>query len=284
MSALSAGHARRTGVTAARAAVADASAWATGLDWLTIAAWLLTLICLGCAILDSYTSLCVVGGTLGHIGQAGACPGFGGWDTRLFPVAVDAGWGGALFAVLRLARTIGLQSWRWWTVLLFEVLTAAFTIAGNAFHGAVLDGATADFSVGLNVLISCVASAVPGVVAVGSGFTLSVLISTRRPPAPAVPAARASIPAPAPAASALPVAAPKRGAARPADASADDRRAAIAAYLTQQADAGRDPTAIGVSEIARATGIPRPTVYRLQQQMSGADTEPGGTGQQGVAA
>jgi hypothetical protein len=165
----------------ARDAVRDLSIWLTQLDWLTDAAWLLTLTCLGCAILDSYTSLCVVGGSLGHIGTARACPDFGGWDTRVFPIAVDAGWGGALFAVLRLARSIGLQSWRWWVVLAFEVVTAAFTVAGNAFHGAVSDGATAQMSGPVLVVISSAASAVPGVVAVGSGFTLSVLVSTRAP-------------------------------------------------------------------------------------------------------
>jgi hypothetical protein len=172
---------RRTNTDAARDVVHDLAAWVASLDWLTDAAWVLTLGCLGAAILDSYTSLCVVGGSLGHIGSAKACPDFGGWDTRVFPLAVDMGWGGALFAVLRLARAIGLQSWRWWVVLTFEVITAAFTIAGNAFHGAVLDGATADLQRPLMVAISCVASAVPGVVAVGSGFTLSVLVSTRDP-------------------------------------------------------------------------------------------------------
>jgi hypothetical protein len=91
------------------------------------------------------------------------------------------GWGGALLAVVRLAHTIGIGSWRWWAVLGFEVLTAAFTVAGNAFHGAVLDGATAGLAGStLAVVISSVASAVPGVVAVGSGFTLSVLVSTPR--------------------------------------------------------------------------------------------------------
>ncbi len=170
---------RRTNVDAAREAVRDLAGWLARLDWLTDAAWILTLGCLGCAILDSYTSLCVVGGSLGHIGSAAACPDFGGWDTRVFPVAVDAGWGGALFAVLRLARTIGLRSWRWWVVLTFEAITAAFTIAGNAFHGAVADGAASGLAGAAMVVITCVASAVPGVVAVGSGFTLSVLISSR---------------------------------------------------------------------------------------------------------
>jgi hypothetical protein len=169
----------RTNMDAARDAVRDLTAWLAGLDWLTDAAWVLTLGCLGCAILDSYTSLCVVGGSLGHIGSATACPDFGGWDTRVFPLAVDMGWGGALFAVLRLARSIGLKSWRWWVVLTFEALTAAFTIAGNAFHGAVVDGATSHLTGSLMVVISSVASAVPGIVAVGSGFTLSVLVSTR---------------------------------------------------------------------------------------------------------
>jgi hypothetical protein len=172
---------RRTWIDAARDAVGDLAAWLGGLDWLTDAAWVLTLGCLGCAILDSYTSLCVVGGSLGHVGSAAACPDFGGWDTRVFPIAVDAGWAGALFAVLRLARVIGFGNWRWWVVLLFDVLTAAFTIAGNAFHGAVVDGATAQLSGAWMVAISSVASAVPGVVAVGSGFTLSVLVSARPP-------------------------------------------------------------------------------------------------------
>ncbi len=171
----------RTWIDAVRDAVADLASWLAELDWLTAAAWVLTLGCLGCAILDSYTSLCVVGGSLGHVGSAAACPDFGGWDTRVFPVAVDAGWAGALFAVLRLARAIGFANWRWWVVLFFDVLTAAFTIAGNAFHGAVVDGATAHLAGAWIVAISSVASAVPGVVAVGSGFTLSVLVSTREP-------------------------------------------------------------------------------------------------------
>jgi hypothetical protein len=173
------GQTARTWVDALREAVVDLVGWLAGLDWLTTAAWLLTLGCLGAAILDSYTSLCVVGGTLGHIGSAAACPDFHGWDTRVFPLAVDMGWGGALFAVIRLARTIGMKSWRWVVVVVFEVTTAAFTIAGNAFHGAVLDGATADLQGPLMVLVNSVASAVPGVVAVGSGFTLSVLVSAR---------------------------------------------------------------------------------------------------------
>jgi hypothetical protein len=169
----------RTWVDAAREVVAALAGWLGGLDWLTVAASLLTVGCLGAAVLDSYTSLCVVGGSLGHIGSEKACPSFGGWDTRVFPLAVDMGWGGALFAVLRLARTIGLGSWRWWVVLVFEVVTAAFTVVGNAFHGAVLDGATTSLQGPAMVVISSVASAVPGVVAVGSGFTLSVLVSTR---------------------------------------------------------------------------------------------------------
>jgi hypothetical protein len=123
----------------------------------------------------------VVGATQGHIGSATACPDFGGWDTRVFPLAVDMGWGGALFATLRLARLIGFKNWRWWVVLVFEVVVAAFTIAGNAFHGAVVDGAAGHLPWGWVVAISSVASAVPGVVAVGSGFTLSVLVSTRHP-------------------------------------------------------------------------------------------------------
>ncbi|HSR23412.1 MAG TPA: hypothetical protein VLW53_07665 [Candidatus Eisenbacteria bacterium] len=174
----------------ARHTVADLGDWLASLDWLTSAAWLLTLGCLGCAVLDSYTSLCVVGADQGHIGRASACPDFGGWDTRVFPLAVDMGWGGALFAVLRLASVIGLQSWRWWVVLGFEVITAAFTVAGNAFHGAVVDGATAHIPDALQVVISSVVSAVPGVVAVGSGFTLSVLVSTR--PAAELPVTRAA--------------------------------------------------------------------------------------------
>ena len=44
--------------------------WLVELEWLTVAAWMLTLGCLGCAILDSYTSLCVDGATLGRIGSA----------------------------------------------------------------------------------------------------------------------------------------------------------------------------------------------------------------------
>jgi hypothetical protein len=170
-----------TTIDSTREPIRGIAAWLSTIDWLTDAAWLLTLGCLGCAILDSYTSLCVVGGSLGHIGSTSACPDFGGWDTRVFPLAVDMGWGGALFAVLRLARTIGLVSWRWWVVLAFELVTAAFTIAGNAFHGAVEDGAASHMSAAVMVAITCVASAVPGVVAVGSGFTLSVLISIRAP-------------------------------------------------------------------------------------------------------
>jgi hypothetical protein len=169
--------------------------WLVELEWLTVAAWVLTLGCLGCAILDSYTSLCVDGATLGRIGSASACPDFGGWDTRVFPLAVDMGWGGALFAVLRLARSIGLRSWRWWVVLTFEVITAAFTVAGNAFHGAVVQGVTSEIPAGWMVLISSVTSAVPGVVAVGSGFTLSVLVSTREPgtPEPVLEERRAAV-------------------------------------------------------------------------------------------
>jgi hypothetical protein len=148
-------------------------------DWLTTAAWLLTLGCLGCAILDSYTSLCVVGGSLGHIGSPAACPDVGGWDTRVFPLAVDMSWGGALATVLRLARSVGFRSWRWWLVLVFELVTAAFTLAGNALHGLIDIGAAARLSGAGLVAVICVASAVPGVVAVGSGFTLSVLIATR---------------------------------------------------------------------------------------------------------
>jgi hypothetical protein len=162
-----------------RDTVGEAAGRLSQVDWLTDSAWMLTLGCLGCAILDSYTSLCVVGGNLGHIGSTTACPDFGGWDTRVFPLAVDMGWGGALMAVLRLARSIGLRSWRWWVVLVFEVVTAAFTVAGNAFHGAVADGATSHLVGAPIVAISCLASAVPGIVAVGSGFTLSVLVSTR---------------------------------------------------------------------------------------------------------
>jgi hypothetical protein len=169
----------RTWLDSVRDIMVDLVGWLAGLDWLTVAAWLLTLGCLGAAVLDSYTSLCVVGGTLGHIGSASACPDFHGWDTRVFPLAVDMGWGGALFAVIRLARTIGMKSWRWFVVVIFEITTASFTVAGNAFHGAVLDGATAGLSGPLMVMINSVASAVPGVVAVGSGFTLSVLVSTR---------------------------------------------------------------------------------------------------------
>jgi hypothetical protein len=163
-----------------RSWIADLVLWLARLDWLTIGAFLLTIGSFLGAVLDSYTSLCVIGATQGHIGIVGACPDVGGWDTRTFPLSVDMGWGGALLAVVRLARTIGIGSWRWWVVLGFEALTAAFTVAGNAFHGAVLDGATAGLAGStLAVVISSVASAVPGVVAVGSGFTLSVLVSTR---------------------------------------------------------------------------------------------------------
>jgi hypothetical protein len=154
----------------------------------------ITLGCLGCAILDSYTSLCVVGGSLGHIGSAAACPAFGGWDTRVFPLAIDMSWGGALATVLRLARTVGFRSWRWWLVLTFEVVTAAFTLAGNALHGLIDIGATARLNGAALVAVICVASAVPGVVAVGSGFTLSVLIASRD-----AGAATAAISAPVPA-------------------------------------------------------------------------------------
>jgi hypothetical protein len=162
-------------------AVAALARWLAGLDWLTAGAFLLTIGSFLGAVLDSYTSLCVIGATQGRIGSVAACPDVHGWDTRTFPLSVDMGWGGALLAVVRLAHTIGIGSWRWWAVLGFEVLTAAFTVAGNAFHGAVLDGATAGLAGStLAVVISSVASAVPGVVAVGSGFTLSVLVSTPR--------------------------------------------------------------------------------------------------------
>jgi hypothetical protein len=155
----------------------------TGTDLLTSCAWVLTLGCLGCAIVDSYTSLCVDGGTLGRVGDASACFTFGGWDTRLFPLAVDMGWAGALFALIRLSRVVGF-TWRWWVVFAFEILTAAFTIAGNAFHGAVADGAVGELH-GLPLLVlSSITSSVPGIVAVGAGFTLSVLISTRQVPDP----------------------------------------------------------------------------------------------------
>ncbi len=168
----------RTWVDAARDIVRDVA----GLDWLTAGAFLLTIGSFLGAVLDSYTSLCVIGATQGHIGSVTACPDVHGWDTRTFPLSVDMGWGGALLSVVRLARTIGIGSWRWWAVLAFEALTAAFTIAGNAFHGAVLDGATSGLAGStLLVVISSVSSAVPGVVAVGSGFTLSVLVSTRSP-------------------------------------------------------------------------------------------------------
>jgi hypothetical protein len=195
-------------VDAVRDGVSDMSGWVLGLGWLTVSAGLLSFVCLACALLDSYTSQCVIGGTLGHIGQAAACPDFGGWDTRVFPIAVDTGWGSALFAVLRLARAIGMRNWRWRVVLLFELLTALFTVAGNAFHGLALDGATAQFSAVANQIIGAVASGVPGVVAVGSGFTLTVLISTGRLSLPLVdtganaapvdpsPVARVDIPAP----------------------------------------------------------------------------------------
>jgi hypothetical protein len=169
----------RTWIDAARDVVRDVAS----LDWLTGGAFLLTIGSFLGAVLDSYTSLCVIGATQGHIGSMSACPDVGGWDTRTFPISVDMGWGGALLSVVRLAHTIGIGSWRWWAVLGFEALTAAFTIAGNAFHGAVLDGATNGLAGStLLVVISSVSSAVPGVVAVGSGFTLSVLVSTRSRP------------------------------------------------------------------------------------------------------
>jgi hypothetical protein len=162
--------------------IIDLVLWLASLDWLTIGAFLLTIGSFLGAVLDSYTSLCVIGATQGHIGSQAACPDVLGWDTRTFPLSVDMGWGGALLAVVRLARVIGIGSWRWWVVLGFEALTAAFTVAGNAFHGAVLDGATRDLTgTTLAVVISSLASAVPGVVAVGSGFTLSVLVSSLRP-------------------------------------------------------------------------------------------------------
>jgi hypothetical protein len=50
---------------------------------------------------------------------------------------------------------------------------------------------------------------------------------------------------------------------RPVDASVAARVDALAAYLRSQVDAGRDVSAVGVSELSRETGIPRPTVYRL---------------------
>jgi pyruvate/2-oxoglutarate dehydrogenase complex dihydrolipoamide acyltransferase (E2) component len=150
---------------------------ALSVDWLTAGAFVLTVGSLAGAALDSYTSLCVVGGDLAHIGRASSCVDVGGWDTRTFPLAVDMGWGGALLTTVRLARTVGIDNWRWSVVLAFELLVAAVTVAGNAFHGMVLDGAV--LSAGQRLLVALVASSVPGVVAVGSGFSLSVLISTR---------------------------------------------------------------------------------------------------------
>ena len=80
-------------------------------DWLTTGAFLLTIGAFLGAVLDSYTSLCVVGGDLAHIGQATSCPDVHGWDTRTFPLAVDMGWGGALLATIQLARAIGLTTY-----------------------------------------------------------------------------------------------------------------------------------------------------------------------------
>jgi hypothetical protein len=253
--------------------VADVVLWLAQLDWLTAAAWVLTLGCLGCAILDSYTSLCVVGGTLGHIGSKAACPDFGGWDTRVFPLAVDMGWGGALFAVLRLARTMGLRSWRWWVVLVFEVVTAAFTVAGNAFHGAVQDGATSQITGAWMVVISSVASAVPGVVAVGSGFTLSVLVSTRKP-SPGTDATGDAVgigagdePAPAP----LP---------RPSDvadqapAAEPNRIARVAARAEVRRLLRRSGEALTAERVAERTGVSIRHARKLLRQERG-ETESG---------
>lgn len=186
---------RRTWLDAIREAVSDLAAWLAALDWLTAGAFVLTIGSFLSAVLDSYTSLCLIGATQGHIGTVSACPDVGGWDTRTFPLSVDMGWGGALLAVVRLARSTGMGSWRWWVVIAFEVLTAAFTVIGNAYHGAVQDGATAGLHGALPVLISSVASAVPGVVAVGSGFTLSVLVSTPGGGQEGHAAARAEVPA-----------------------------------------------------------------------------------------
>lgn len=63
-----------------------------------------------------------------------------------------------------------------------------------------------------------------------------------------------------------------------------ERVAALTAYLRVQADAGRTPADVGVSELSKATGIPRPTVYRLlSDALSTFRDAPGGTGR-GVAA
>lgn len=154
-------------------------AWLAAVDWLTTGAFLLTIGAFLGAVLDSYTSLCTVGGDLAHIGQASSCPDVYGWDTRTFPLAVDLGWGGALLATIRLAHTLGLANWRWWAVLTFEGLTAGTTVAGNAVHGAVVGGSANHLLQVHPTAIAGIASAVPGVVAVGAGFTLSALISSR---------------------------------------------------------------------------------------------------------
>jgi hypothetical protein len=153
-------------------------------DWLTAGAFILTIGAFLGAVLDSYTSLCTVGAGIAHIGSLRDCPDVGGWDTRTFPLSIDMGWGGALLATVRLAHVLGLDNWRWWAVVVFEVLTAAFTVTGNALHALIADkvivqGATATPQY---LALAFAASAVPGVVAVGAGFTLNVLFSARHTP------------------------------------------------------------------------------------------------------
>ena len=153
-------------------------------DWLTAGAFILTIGSFLGAVLDSYTSLCTVGAGVAHIGTPADCPNVYGWDTRTFPLSIDMGWAGALLATVRLAHAIGLDNWRWWAVVGFEVFTAVTTIAGNGLHALIEDGVIhAQVQSGSPdlrfVALACLASAVPGVVAVGSGFTLNVLFSTR---------------------------------------------------------------------------------------------------------
>lgn len=353
----STGHLDRPRWAGVRAAPSALLIWVFAHGWLTVSAWLLTFTCLGCALLDSYTSQCVIGGTVGHIGQASACPGFDGWDTRVFPIAVDAGWAGALFALLRLARSIGMRDWRWRAVFAFELLTAAVTVAGNAFHGLVLDGAAVHFPTAANLVVGAVASAVPGIVAVGSGFTLSVLVAAEHldrasaadePKPDAVVDAPSVQPEPAPVAvtverapdgwtgvrsadgwwwwdgarwcpvvpptsapdtrprpplhlvdggpdepsedaeregaDAVSAAARRATADRPSTEAVAERVAVIVAYLRAQADAGRDPADVGVSELSKETGIPRGTIYRLRADaLSTFRPEPARAGE-GVAA
>lgn len=153
--------------------------WLATVDWLSAGAFILTIGAFLGAALDSYTSLCTVGGDLAHIGQASSCPDVHGWDTRTFPLAVDMGWLGGLLATVRLARSIGIGNWRWWAVALFEALVAGTTIAGNAIHGAVLVHSS-HWLDDHPLRVAALASSVPGVVAVGAGFTLSVLLSARQ--------------------------------------------------------------------------------------------------------